>query len=136
MNNRIFITEEDHKRLQRLIESQTAANADARHVKDLAAELGRASRVSRDEVPHDVVTMDSVVRLRDLDTDERDTYTIVYPPHSDPESNRVSVLAPIGTAVIGCREGDVVEWPVPDGIRRLKVEEVLFQPERADKVAA
>jgi regulator of nucleoside diphosphate kinase len=75
--------------------------------------------------------MNSTVRLRDLDSGEVETYTLVYPNEADAEENRISVLAPIGTAIIGYRVGDVIKWPVPGGFVRLRVEEILYQPERA-----
>ena len=75
--------------------------------------------------------MNSVVRLRDLDSGETEEYELVYPADADMAHNRISVLAPIGTAILGYRLGDVIEWPVPAGLRRLRVEEVLYQPERA-----
>ena len=68
---------------------------------------------------------------RDLDLDEVEEYELVYPADADLERNRISVLAPIGTAILGYRVGDVIEWKVPAGLRRLRVEEVLYQPERA-----
>ena len=74
--------------------------------------------------------MNSTVVLRDLDTGEVETYTLVYPNHADIARNRLSVLAPVGTAILGYHVGDVVRWRVPAGVRRLRVEEVLFQPER------
>ena len=75
-------------------------------------------------MPEDVVTMNSTVRVRDLETGEVDTYTLVYPHEADIEENKLSVLAPVGTALLGYRAGDVVEWPVPAGITRFRVEEV------------
>ena len=84
-----------------------------------------------DEVPSDVVTMSSIVSLRDLDSGETEEYELVYPADADLENNRISILAPIGTAILGYRVGDVIEWPVPGGLRRLRVEEVLYQPGRA-----
>jgi regulator of nucleoside diphosphate kinase len=101
-----------------------------RHLAELIAELQRAEVVPSDEVPSDVVTMNSTVVLRDLDTGEEETYTLVYPNHADIARNRLSVLAPIGTAILGYQVGDVVRWRVPAGMRRLRVEDVLFQPER------
>jgi regulator of nucleoside diphosphate kinase len=92
--------------------------------------LIRARVVPADEVPPDVVTMHSVVSLRDLDAGETEEYELVYPADADVANSRISVLAPIGTAVIGYRLGDVIEWPVPAGLRRLSVEGVV-QPERA-----
>jgi regulator of nucleoside diphosphate kinase len=58
-------------------------------------------------------------------------YELVYPADADMAHGRLSVLAPVGTAILGYRRGDVIEWPVPAGLRRLRVEEVLYQPERA-----
>jgi regulator of nucleoside diphosphate kinase len=66
-----------------------------------------------------------------LDSDETEEYELVYPADADMAHNRISVLAPIGTAILGYRLGDVIEWPVPAGLRRIRVEEVLYQPERA-----
>jgi regulator of nucleoside diphosphate kinase len=66
-----------------------------------------------------------------LDTDEIETYTLVYPQDADVSRQRLSVFAPVGTALLGYRQGDVIEWTVPAGLRRLKVEEVLSQPEYA-----
>jgi regulator of nucleoside diphosphate kinase len=59
------------------------------------------------------------------------TYTLVFPEQADYEVRRISVLAPIGTAMLGQREGDEFEWVVPDGPVRLRVEKVIYQPEAA-----
>ncbi len=131
-NRTLIISDADRQRLEALIES---ARADARVREDylaaLEAELRRARVVPADKVPGDVVRMNSVVRLRDLDSDETEEYELVYPADADIACNRISVLAPIGTAILGYRLGDVIEWPVPAGLRRLQVEEVLYQPESA-----
>jgi regulator of nucleoside diphosphate kinase len=81
--------------------------------------------VPRAELPPDVVTMNATVRLRDLETGEEETYTLVYPADADIAENKLSVLAPVGTALLGYRAGDVVEWPVPAGVSRFRIEEVL-----------
>jgi regulator of nucleoside diphosphate kinase len=128
----LIISHADRKRLEALIDS---ARMDSRVREDylaaLEGELGRARVVPAGKVPADVVTMNSVVRLRDLDSDETEEYELVYPTDADVSLNCISVLAPIGTAILGYRLGDVIEWPVPAGLRRLRVEEVLYQPERA-----
>jgi regulator of nucleoside diphosphate kinase len=128
----LIISHADRERLEALIDS---ARTDSRVREDylaaLEAELGRARVVPAGRVPPDVVTMNSVVRLRDLDGDETEEYELVYPADADVAHNRISVLAPVGTAILGYRLGDVIEWPVPAGLRRLRVEEVLYQPERA-----
>jgi regulator of nucleoside diphosphate kinase len=134
-NSTIIMSVADHKRLKRLIES---AQADSRirgdFVVALESELDRARVVSSGKVPADVVTMNSVVRLRDLDSDETEQYELVFPEEADIAQNRISVLAPIGTAILGYRRGDVIEWPVPIGLRRLRVEKIIYQPESAGAV--
>jgi regulator of nucleoside diphosphate kinase len=77
--------------------------------------------------------MECRVLLEDADTHESATYTLVQPEHADFEAGRLSVLAPIGTAILGYREGDVVEWPVPAGVRRIRILKVLYQPEAAGR---
>jgi regulator of nucleoside diphosphate kinase len=95
----------------------------------LEKELSRAEVVAPKDVPADVVTMNSKVSLRDLDTGDEMDITLVFPKDADITQDKVSVLAPIGTAMLGYRVGDVVEWTVPDGVRRLHIEKVLYQPE-------
>ena len=128
----LVISRADRERLEALIDW---ARMDSRVLEDylaaLEGELSRARVVPAGKVPADVITMNSVVRLRDLDSDETEEYELVYPADADVSLNRISVLAPIGTAILGYRVGDVIEWPVPAGLRRLRVEEVLYQPERA-----
>lgn len=128
---KIYITESDLRRLCNVVATELALDGGSnRHLAELIAELQRAEIVASDEVPDDVVTMNSTVVLRDLETDEVETYTLVYPNHADIARNRLSVLAPVGTAILGYHVGDVVRWRVPAGVRRLRVDEVLFQPER------
>jgi regulator of nucleoside diphosphate kinase len=133
MKNRpIIMSEADHERLEALIESvRYSASLREDYLAALEGELRRARVVPQSEVPPEVITMNSVVRLRDLDTDETEQYELVYPADADMAHNRISVLAPVGTAILGYRLGDVIKWPVPAGLRRLRVEEVLYQPERA-----
>jgi len=128
---KIYITQIDLQRLCRVVASELDISGGSdRHLTELIAELERAEVVLSDEIPDDVVTMNSTVVLRDLDTGESETYTLVYPSHANIARNRLSVLAPVGTAILGYQVGDVVRWRVPAGVRRLRVEEVLFQPER------
>jgi regulator of nucleoside diphosphate kinase len=128
---KIYITQIDLQRLCRVVASELDLNDGSnRRLTELIAELERAEVVLSDEIPDDVVTMNSTVVLRDLDTGESETYTLVYPNHANIARNRLSVLAPVGTAILGYQVGDVVRWRVPAGVRRLRVEEVVFQPER------
>jgi regulator of nucleoside diphosphate kinase len=75
--------------------------------------------------------MHSTASLIDLDTGEELVYTLVFPAEADIRQGKISVLAPVGTAMLGYGVGAVFEWPVPDGLRRLQVKDVLYQPEAA-----
>lgn len=128
----IHITEYDLSRLRALIDE--AKRLDPRgneYVENLDRELSRAHLVAPSEVPADVITMNSRVRLMDLDTTEEMVYTLVFPGDADIAQSKISVLAPIGTAMLGYRVGDVFSWKVPDGVRRIQVKELLYQPEAA-----
>ena len=127
----IILTTEDYQRLELLLTSNLAhLVGDSVRLDELRAEMDRARVVPQHEVPKDAVTMNSTVALRDLDTNDLETYTLVYPDCADIANQRLSVLAPIGTAILGYRVGDELRWRVPAGWRRLKVEQVIFQPER------
>jgi regulator of nucleoside diphosphate kinase len=129
---KIVITEADEARLKALLASEFAtAIGPVEFLDDLRAELRHAEVVAPMEVPRNVVTMNSVVKLRDLATRESETFMLVYPEFADIANNRLSVLAPVGTAILGQRVGDVLKWRVPEGWRKLKVERVTYQPERA-----
>lgn len=126
----IVVTEADRRRLEVLLASEFAKAIGPRvHLDDLLRELDRAQIVAPDEVPHDVVTMDSRIVVHDVDTREDETYTLVYPSDADIASGRLSILAPIGTAILGQHVGDVVHWRVPGGFRRLEIKAILYQPE-------
>jgi regulator of nucleoside diphosphate kinase len=131
MLDRIYITDDDCERLRRLIAGRRGANSvDHEYLDTLEQELDRAEVVGPEAIPRDVVTMNSELRLQDLDSGAIQRYKLVF-PNQFRFDNSVSVLAPIGTAMLGYRVGDVIEWRVPKGIRRLKILEVLYQPEAA-----
>ena len=129
----IYITEADRHRLSKLIGAMRASGSDQsqEYLERLAEELDRAEVVTPQHLPHDVITMRSRVRLRDLDSGHVVIYTLVFPNEADLGQGNISVLAPIGTAMLGYRVGDIIEWDVPAGRWRLRVEEVLYQPEAA-----
>ena len=132
MSKQIFITELDKERLQRTMNEAKEYNLGDRNcLRNLEKELDRAQIVASQKIPHDVITMNSKVMLKDLDTGEEIMYTLVYPPDADLMEDKISVLAPVGTAMLGFREGEAITWEVPDGMVRLKVEKILYQPEAA-----
>lgn len=129
-NKPIYITAFDLERLQKLLwEAQSTDYRKSDYLEKLQTEIRRAVVVSPQDVPGDVITMNSKVCLQDLDTKEEETYTLVFPEDSDLEKGKLSVLAPIGTAMLGYKVGDIFEWSVPAGKRRLQVKTIIYQPE-------
>jgi regulator of nucleoside diphosphate kinase len=128
----IYITSKDLNRLRTLLRDAMEKGQDSKaNLGLLNDELNQSEVCEQKDIPKDVITMNSRVHLRDLDSNEDLIYTLVYPAHANVKLGRISVLAPIGAAMIGYRVGDVIEWPVPGGLRHLQVKEVLFQPEAA-----
>jgi regulator of nucleoside diphosphate kinase len=126
----ISITQDDKKRLSVLLSTITRENnPDRDDLRDLEYELMRAAIVDPQQTPADLITMNSRFRLTDLDSGEVFEYTLVYPHDAAYKENRISILAPLGTALLGFRVGNVVEWRMPAGVRRLQVGEILYQPE-------
>ena len=127
----LYITRPDYERLTKLIEIARERESDTNreYLDRLENELDRAEMVQQQDIPADVITMRSTVRVKDLDTSEEMIYRLVFPTEANYDEGKISVLAPIGTAMLGYRRGDAIEWQVPSGVRRLSVEEVLYQPE-------
>ncbi len=125
----LYITEQDMKRLRDIVDDYGSGTlADA--AETLEMELDRAQVVRQDQIPADVVTMHSRVVCEDITLGKQRELTIVYPPEADAEQNKVSILAPLGMALLGQRIGDTFEWTLPHGRKtRLKVIDVRFQPE-------
>lgn len=131
MNRRaICITEDDARRLRELVENPSLLDhREPESLESLRNELERADIVDSAEIPPDVVTMNSTVRLVDMETGEQEIVSLVFPPDADIDEGRISVLAPVGTAILGYRVGDTFTWAVPGGERQLRVKEVVYQPE-------
>lgn len=132
-NGAIVITKTDRKRLQeRIWPNGSALNGRGVpwYEAALEQELSRARIVDPKRVPPDVVTMNSTVEVR-CGHAEPDVFTIVYPEHADIDAGKISILSPIGLALIGARAGEEVRIETPAGPRRYKVERILFQPEAA-----
>ncbi len=119
----IYISRDDYSKLRRLL-ACTPHFPGGTALRKLREELDRAAVIDPAAFPDDVVAMESTVAFEDLDTGEIEEYTITFPERADLGRNRISILAPIGTALIGCRVGAVVSWPTPGGIRKLKIRHV------------
>ncbi len=126
----IQITQLDLERLQKLLlDAQATDYRKSEYLEKLKTELNRADVVAPKDIPNDVVTMNSTVCIEDLDTQEQEIYTLVFPEDANVREGKVSILAPIGTAMLGYEVGDTFEWEVPAGKRNLLIKKILYQPE-------
>jgi regulator of nucleoside diphosphate kinase len=116
----IYITRDDNSKLRLLLSAALHSNSTTA-LQKLREELDRAVVIDPVAIPAGVVTMDSTVAFEDLGTNEVEEYTITFPDRANVELKRLSILAPIGTALIGYRVGDVVNWSTPGGLRQLKI---------------
>lgn len=132
-SNSRTMTEFDLRRLDALFERIRSQVRPPATLSVLEREVAQAVVVNPEQVPATVVTMNSEVEVVDLATEERWSLTVVFPSMAGIESGRVSVLAPLGTALIGSSEGAVVAWQTPRGLRELKIERVTYQPEASGR---
>lgn len=113
----LVISQEDYTKISTLLSVSKAPIAE-----QLEEELDRAELVPSEELPQDIVAMNSQVTFVDLDTDKEQSVTLAYPHEANIEENKVSILAPVGAALIGLRVGQMIDWPIADGkVRRIKV---------------
>lgn len=128
----IFITRFDMVRLMDLIEGIRAYSKKSNVNLDiLERELTRGTLVDPKNVPPDVITMNSKVCITDMDSGEKETYSLVFPSNAKIDENKLSILAPLGIALLGYRTGEIIEWKMPSGIKKIRIDEVLYQPEAA-----
>lgn len=126
----IIINEFDAERIDRLLEKPEWANSPVAQA--LNDELDRAQMCAPTEMPHNVVSMNSQVRFRDLTNNEERIRTLVFPANMTDSSTQLSVLAPVGAALLGLRVGDTINWTLPNGTTtHLEVLELIYQPEAA-----
>ena len=125
----LLVSRLDCERIEALLEQPLAAGARASALRD---ELARAQIVEPQAMPADVVTMNSTALFRDEESGEEREMTLVYPRDAHGEADRVSILAPVGTALLGLRIGQTIDWPLPGGRQaRLQVLAIRYQPEAA-----
>lgn len=126
---KIILTSQDFDRLESLLESLPTNAFPGKAA--LQAELERADVVPPEQVPPDVVTMNSTVRFAIAESHEEFELTLVYPKDMQGKTDHISVLAPVGSALLGLSVGDELEWPRPGGgVSTVKVVEIIYQPER------
>ena len=127
----VYITEIDYAKLKSLIKDACIKDGGekGKALRDLEKEINSAKIVEAKELPGNVITMNSKAVI-DMSGDEEEI-TLVYPQEADIANNKISVLSPIGVAVLGYGEGDTVEWDIPYGVAEIKIKRVLYQPEAA-----
>lgn len=129
MNN-IIVNRLDYVRIQKQIsEARQNKTIDAAEAEKLIQELNSATVLDPHEIPGDVITMNSVVRISFVDSGKQQEFKIVYPHESNFRQKKVSIFSPIATALIGFRVGDIIEWMVPAGLTKIRIDEILYQPE-------
>jgi regulator of nucleoside diphosphate kinase len=128
----IEVTRFDMSRLFVMTEQlRQQGDAELSALDQLEDELGRSVEVASDQVADDVVTMNSKLTLKDLTSGRSITCTLVFPEDADSSCQQVSVLAPLGMAILGYRVGDKISWQMPHGERHLQIEAIHYQPEAA-----
>ena len=128
----IIINALDNARIrERIVQLRRSGAPVPAEVSALLKELEKAELMEPQAIPAGVVTMHSKVLLRYLDSDRTMELELVYPEEADVKQKKISIFSPIATALIGFKEGDQVEWQIPSGMAKLKIEKVLHQPEAA-----
>lgn len=126
----IMISSLDSDRLYALIDTLPANSLPG--ISALEEELDRAKIVDSKDIPPTIVTMNSTVRFLVESSKEESELTLVYPKDMDANSNKISILAPVGSALLGLAQGDEIEWPKPGGgIIKVTIKDITYQPERA-----
>jgi len=126
----VYITECDFEKLSDWLNAvEKDGTESARAVAQLKKEMERARIVSPWKISDDVVTMNSRILVKDMVTREQFHWQIVFPYDADADEGKISVLAPVGTGLLGYRVGDTVAWEVPGGVRKMKIMQMLYQPE-------
>ena len=130
-NRKIIVTIKDLERLKKLVSQEREFGKSRNSVELLALEkeLTRAVVVDEKDIPNHVITMNSKFTTLNLESFERINYTLVYPEDADVFEDKISIMAPIGTAVLGYGEGDILDWVVPSGVVQYQIEKIIYQPE-------
>lgn len=128
MLKEIYITDIDKERLKSIINAEIkSGNMLDKSMKKLDEEINKAKVVNSRQIPQDIITMNSRALLH-LDREEIEV-SLVYPEDADWSNNKMSVLSPIGTAILGYGIGDIVEWEVPSGVAQIQIKDLMYQPE-------
>lgn len=126
----IILNRLDHLRIKKsLRDAKNKRSISPEEAMMLENELSSAVIVEPNEIPHDIVTMNSILQVRFLGDNRMLEFQIVYPENANLRENKISIFSPVATALIGYRENDEIEWIVPGGWTKIRIEKIIFQPE-------
>ena len=125
-----ILSEKDFQIIHDLIKNQSAVQQ-TKEIRFLAEELKRAKVVKDNKIAGDIVQLNSTVQVEDQSTNKTMDFQIVLPSQADLKANKISILAPIGIALIGFKKDQLVEWQMPAGKRTLKIVKVENTPAMA-----
>jgi len=127
---KIIINKLDYIRIKQWIsnakQTKTVSNSEA---EKLLIELENGKIIEPEKIPSNVVTMNSIVKLIFLNNNKQVQFQLVYPNEANLKENKISIFSPVATALIGYSVGDIIEWVVPAGLTKIKIEEIVYQPE-------
>ncbi|MEZ4900208.1 MAG: nucleoside diphosphate kinase regulator [Saprospiraceae bacterium] len=132
MMNTLIINRLDYARIKKSInDAKQSASISNMEAEKLLKELDVAEIVDPEAVPNNVVTMNSIVKISFLHNDKQVQLQIVYPDQANLKKQKVSIFSPVATALIGYKVADEIEWVVPTGLTRIRIDEIIYQPEAA-----
>lgn len=128
MAKEIYITDIDKERLENIIETELKRGKTADNtIEKLESEINNAKVINHLQISPDIITMNSRVLLS-LDNEDLEA-SLVYPEDANLNNNKLSILSPVGTAILGYRKGDDIEWKVPAGVTNIHIKKIIYQPE-------
>ncbi len=129
---KVTLTKNDYTRIYKAItDAKNSKTINSNEAEKLLSELSKAEIVPSEKIDKDVVTMNSEVKLFFENTQKEQSFKIVYPQDSNLKENKISIFSPIATALIGYKIGDEIEWIVPGGMTKIKIVDLIYQPEAA-----
>ena len=130
--SKLIINSLDYARIKKCIsDAKLFKSVSSTEAEKLLKELNDAQIVEPEAIPANVVTMNSIVKLSFLNNNKQIQFQIVYPENANIKENKISIFSPIATALIGYKTGDEIEWIVPAGLTKIRIDEVIYQPEAA-----
>ncbi|NDY71852.1 nucleoside diphosphate kinase regulator [Desulfobacter hydrogenophilus] len=130
MEKELLITKFDLDRLESLLDLYWGHNGfDEKNLESLEKKISNCIVVPPEFIPNNIITMNSTFTVENEVTNEKKTYTLVFPEDADIKGNKISILAPIGIAILGHKVGQSIEWVAPSGLKKLKFIKIHYQPE-------